>query len=427
MRAERSRLQLWGAEGEAILVETDRPWRLVLWEKAQYVPCWDLGGDVWFSPEWMETHSPEDPHCYEPIMDKANRYSQARLLESGPARAAVHWRYALCDSRYRIFRGNSRAEEYYYVYPDGIAVRHAVGWPGDAEPLGLNPTQWEVLEYILINGTGVRPEEVIEPIGFTLTNLQGDSIEIPWPNPFDNHTPLCRAYPEVTKWSEYVGVVHLRNRPSPFIAFSHDPLLFPFGTCGACGKPHAQLIAFPGASVYSHWPANDSTDFVGWIDARPEEIGARATHTSFIYGGYSYRGQMPPRPSSWLFLTGAVTEGVEEARALAGSWLTPARVGTSHLYEGYAWSERAYRFRVNKSEPIRITLTPGRPILNPVLRFYSGKTPARVTWEGAPLAPSEYRFQTVGEDLVLWIDRTLEKKTDLEIAFADGTAPESGR
>jgi len=99
MRAARSPLAQWGAEGDAILVETDRPWRLVLWEKAQYVPCWDLGDDIWFSTEWLETHSPESRHCWEPIMDKACRYSRARIVESGPARATVRWDYALCDSK----------------------------------------------------------------------------------------------------------------------------------------------------------------------------------------------------------------------------------------------------------------------------------------------------------------------------------------
>ena len=415
MRASRSRLSLWGAEGEAVLVETDRPWRLVLWEKAQYVPCWDLGGDVWFTPEWMETHSPEDPHCYEPIMDKACRFSEAWIEDSGPARATVRWDYALCDSLYRIFRGNSRAEEIYQVYPDGVAVRHLIGWPGDETGEGLNPTLWEVQEFILINGVGVRPEDCIEPIGLTLTNLAGDTVEIKWPNPFDSYTPLCTVHPELAEWGEYIGVVHLRDHPNPFVAFSRNPVLFPHAQCANCGKPHPQICGFAGQASYSHWPANDSTDFVGWIEASPEEIGRRATHTSFVSTGYDYAGRTPPRPSSWLFLTGAVTGGVDEARALAGSWLTPARVESSHLFEGYAFSERAYRFRAGDGRPVTVRLAPSHPIVNPVLRLYRGTPPQKVLWNRAALAPDEFRWQVVGEDLLLWIDRTLETETSLEI------------
>jgi hypothetical protein len=415
MRVARSRLAQWGAEGDAIRVETDRAWSLVLWEKAQYVPCWDLGGDVWFTPEWMETHSPEDPHCYEPIMDKACRYSRARITESGPARAAVRWEYALCDSRYRIFRGNSRAEETYHIFPDGIAVRHLVGWPGDESAEGLNPTIWEVQEFIVINGVGVRPEECIEPVGFTLTNLAGDTIDLKWPNPFEEWTSLCSVYPEIAEWSEYIGIVHLRDHPEPFVAFPRNRALFPFADCASCGKPHPQICGFAGAANYCHWPANDSTDFVGWTEAKPEEVAERPTHTSFFSTGYSYGGETPGRPSSWLFLTGAVTSGAEEARMAVGSWLSPARVETSHLWEGYAYSERAYRIRVNKPGPVSVRLSPTRPIVNPVLRLYHGQPPGEVICNGALVAPGEFRWQMVGEDLVLWLSRRLTGEATVEI------------
>lgn len=418
MRVARSRLAQWGAEGDAIRVETDRPWSLVLWEKAQYVPCWDLGGDVWFTPEWMETHSPEDPHCYEPIMDKECRFSRAEILEDGPARAVVRWDYALCDSLYRVFWGNTRAEERYRVYPDGIAVRHLAGWPGDQVADQLNAVLWEVQEFIVINGVGVHPEDVIEPIGFTLTNLAGDAIELKWPNPFDRYTHLCTVYPEIAEWSEYIGLVHLRNHPDPFVAFPRNPLLFAHAECGECGRAHPQICGFAGAANYSHWPANDSTDFVGWVEASPEEVGSRATHTSFFSTGYSYAGKTPPRPSSWLFLTGAVPGGVEEARALAGSWLTPAHVETSHLFEGYAYSERAYRVRVNKAGPASLRLRPVRPIVNPVVRLYSWALPARVALNGVDLDPAEFRSQQVEQDLLLWINRTLDDDTTIEIAPA---------
>ena len=418
MNAVRKKLSLWGTEGEALIVETDRPWRLILWEKAQFVPCWDLGGDVWFTPEWFETSSPENPHCYEVIMDKACRYSEAAIAESGPARVTVHWKNALCDSLYRIFHGNTRSEEYYRVFPDGIAVRQLVGWPGDQAPDGINPGIWEVEEFILINGPGVRPEDCVEPIGFTLANLAGDMLELEWPHPFEQGQALCKLKPEIAEWSEYVGVVHLRDHPSPFVAFPRNPLLFPFADCHACGKPHPQMNAFGGASNYSHWPANDSTEFVGWTRATEEEVRTRATHTSFVNCGYSYGGVTPPRPSSWLFLTGAVTGGVEEARSLAGSWLSPAKVESPQLFEGYAYSQRAYCFRAAGPSPVTVRFSPTRPIVNPVLRLYSGRPPVKVLWDGSPLSESEFRAQAVGDDVVVWIDKVLDKETRLEVSPA---------
>jgi hypothetical protein len=415
MKACRKDLSLWGTQGDAVIVETDQPWRLILWEKAQYVPCWDLGGDVWFTPEWFETSSPEDPHCYEVIMDKACRFSEASIAESGPARITVHWKNALCDSLYRIFHGNTRSEEYYRVFPDGIAVRHLVGWPGDECPDGINPGIWEVQEFILINGPGVRPEDCVEPIGFTLTNLAGDTFDLEWPHPFDEGKALCELKPEIAEWSEYIGVVHLRDHPEPFVAFPRNRLLFPFADCSACGKPHPQMNAFAGASNYSHWPANDSTEFVGWVLATEEEVRTRATHTSFVNCGYHYAGQTPPRPSSWLFLTGAVTGGIEEARALAGSWLSPAQVESSHLFEGYSYSQRAYCFRAREPGPVKIRLSPSRPIINPVLRLYFGRPPVKVMCDGEELPASDFEAQAVGDDLLVYINRTIEEATSLEI------------
>ncbi|MFB3880578.1 MAG: hypothetical protein ACE149_04905 [Armatimonadota bacterium] len=417
MKAVRRKLALWGTEGEAVVVETGHPWRLILWEKAQYVPCWDLGGDVWFTPEWFETSSPEDPHCYEVIMDKDCRFSEVHIRESGPARATVHWKNALCNSLYRIFHGDTRSEEYYRVYPDGVAVRQLVGWPGQDLSDGLNPGIWEVEEFILINGPGVRPQDCIEPIGFTLTNLAGDALDLPWPHPFKQGKALCELKPEIADWSEYVGVVHLRDHPSPFVAFPRNRLLFPFANCQACGKPHQQMNAFAGASNYSHWPANDSREFVGWVLATEEEVQTRATHTSFVNCGYSYGGVTPPRPSSWLFLTGAVTGGVDEARRLAGSWLGRAKVESSHLFEGYAYSQRAYCFRASAPGPVRIKLAPTQPIINPVLRLYFGRPPVRVSWNGRPLPDSEFCAQPVDDDVLIWIGRTLDEETTLEIGL----------
>ena len=103
MRAFETQLEFSGEKGHAVVVECEKPWRFVFWDKAQYVGCVDLGEGVWFTPEWCEVNSPNDLHCYEPIMDKQLRWSKIQLLESGPARARVRWTYALNDMRYRIF------------------------------------------------------------------------------------------------------------------------------------------------------------------------------------------------------------------------------------------------------------------------------------------------------------------------------------
>jgi len=137
--------------------------------QGQYVGCVDVGDDVWFTPEWCETNSPNDLHCYEPIMDKQLRWSRVEIIENGPARVRVKWSYTLPDMRYRIFHGDTRAEEIYTIYPDGVAVREVVLCLGTKNNHGGNANLWQVAEWILINGAGSNPLEVMEmPTPFTL-------------------------------------------------------------------------------------------------------------------------------------------------------------------------------------------------------------------------------------------------------------------
>jgi hypothetical protein len=50
-----------------------------------------------------------------------------------------------------------------------------------------------------------------------------------------------------------------------------------------------------------------------------------------------------------------------------------------------------------------------------VLRLYRGQVPAAVTWDGEHLGEGEVRTQTSGEDLLIWINRTLDRATTIEI------------
>ena len=129
VRAYEGDISFSGINGPGIIVEFGKPWRLTFWSEAYFIPCWDLGRQ-WLTHEWLETGSTENMHCYEPMMDYELRYTNARIVQAGGARAVVHWHYALCDNRFRIFHGNTTADETYTVYPDGIAMRKLVGWPG---------------------------------------------------------------------------------------------------------------------------------------------------------------------------------------------------------------------------------------------------------------------------------------------------------
>ena len=314
MRAYETQLEFSGKTGHAVVVDCDKPWRFVFWDKAQYVGCVDVGGGVWFTPEWCETNSPNDLHCYEPIMDKQLRWSRIEILERGPARVRVRWTYALNDMRYRIFHGDTRAEEIYTIYPDGVAVREVVLWPGTKNNHGGNANLWQVAEWILINAAGTSPHECLQlPTPFTLRSGCGETVEVPWPLPADNFDPFCSYYPQVAEWPMFVGQINLKERPNPFLIICKNQALFPFMPCNACKGSHPYFNLFPGKNfynIYKHWPVTDMEDFLEWVPAG-EDVGKVATHTSFMDVNFALRRSSddyiptPDQGTTWYMLVGA--------------------------------------------------------------------------------------------------------------------------
>ncbi len=423
VRATEDDISFSGISGPGIVVGFGQPWRLTFWSEAYSIPCWDLGRQ-WLTNEWFETGSTENLHCYEPMMDYESRYSTARIVQPGPARVVVHWHYALCDNRFRIFNGNTTADEYYTVYPDGIAIRRLVGWPGDESDFGGNPTYWEVGEWIVLNPTGVVPEDTLRSPALTLTDLAGSVIDLSWPYYRQGPRSLCAQFPEMARWGEFIGRVNFVDQPSPFAAFPNSPLLFPHEACGVCGELHPEIRPFVGNQSDMHLPSYKRADYVGWKRAN-DEAGKRPTTTSLASYGYAYgmqgtagartapvyrRLSRPHRPTTWLSLQGVTAGGdMEELRAIVASWLYPARIDPvtpphEAVYEGYAFAQRAHEFRMLEGRSVEFDMVPAAATVNPV--FVLNNWPAdgvRIAWGGRQVAAEDIVVQREEEDLVVWV------------------------
>ncbi len=436
MQAMETRLEFSGELGHAIVVDCDKPWRFVFWDKAQYIGCVDVGEGVWFTPEWCETNSPNDLHCYEPIMDKQLRWSKVQILESGPARVRVRWTYALNDMRYRIFHGDTHAEEIYTIYPDGIAVREVILWPGTLNNHGGNANLWQVAEWILINAAGSNPLDVLEmPAPFVLRNGEGQAIRVPWPLPAEGFEPFCAHYPELAEWPMYIGAVNLKGLPSPFLAIIKNQALFPFMPCSHCKGPHPYFNMFPGKNlynIYKHWPVTTMEDFIQWVPAG-EDVGKVATHTSFMDVNFALRRSAadyiptPDPGTTWYMLVGATAADSDGAdlEAITRSYYSPAAVEIMRdpgervemhrgrvLLEGYDYAVRAYTFRKTGADDVRLTMSPTAPQINPVFVINGWHAPAAtVTVDGQPLPQKQVRLQVSGEDLVVWVEGVFSQET----------------
>jgi hypothetical protein len=438
MRAYETQLEFSGKQGHAVVVDCDKPWRFVFWDKAQYVGCVDVGDGVWFTPEWCETNSPNDLHCYEPIMDKQLRWSRIEILESGPARARVRWTYALNDMRYRIFHGDTRAEEIYTIYPDGVAVREVILWPGTQNNHGGNANLWQVAEWILINAAGTSPHECLQlPTPFTLRNGGGEAIQVPWPLPADNFLPFCSFYPQLADWPMYVGKINLKDRPNPFLIICKNQALFPFMPCSTCKGNHPYFNMFPGKNfynIYKHWPVTDMEDFLQWVPAG-EDVGKVATHTSFMDVNFALRRSgrdyipTPDPGTTWYMLVGATANGTDgsELEQLGRAYQSPARIDVLRdagereelhrgrvLLEGYDFALRAYILRKSGDDRVRLTMTPTVPQINPVFVVDAWTAPhVRVYLDGEELGSDRFQAQVQGQELAVWISGHFEAAVDI--------------
>ncbi len=436
MRAYETQLEFSGKSGHAVIVECEKPWRFVFWDKAQYVGCVDVGKGVWFTSEWCETNSPNDLHCYEPIMDKQLCWSKVQILESGPARARVKWTYALCDMQYRIFHGNTRAEEIYTIYPDGIAVREIVLWPGMENNHGGNANLWQVAEWILINAAGTSPLDFLRmPTPFTLRNGSGESIDVPWPLPATDFEPFCNYYPQVSEWPMYAGKINLKGVPNPFVIICKNQALFPYVPCSSCQGNHPYFNMFPGKNlynIYKHWPVTDMEDFIQWVPAG-DDIGKVATHTSFMDVNFALRRSAsdyiptPDQGATWYLLVGATGEDTDgsELEEIAHSYHSPARIEIQHdpdepdelhrgrvLLEGYDHALRAYTFRKQGADRVRLVMRPTASQVNPVFLISGWSSPnVRVVVNDKQLDSDSFRAQIHGRDLTIWVQGEFEEVT----------------
>jgi len=423
-----------------IRVEFGKPWSFVSWREAQYVCCWDIEG-VWFTSEWFETMGTKSEYDYEPISDKQCRHTNARVLEAGPARTVIHWRYSLCDTLGRIFNGNTAADEYHYIYPDGISVRKLVGWPGDQSDFGGDPTFWEVGEVIIVNPKGSMSYENINPKAATFSDAKGQEFTLDWTEDeidrsvagleiLSRHREtwpksregwqrsMCLAHPKTTKWDEYIIRVNLRNRPSPFVIFPRDNELFPHAPCSAgCeDNDHPHISLWPSYQTFYHWPIFRREYQIGFNAAEPEMM-RKATHTSVAsIGVWQKRGEeiwRPKRGATWLFLTGVTTASNVFLRELAKSWLHPAEIHDNEAYQGYDPSQRAYLFKSTK-EKCEFTFEPTNTIINPVFILDGWKgMHIKIKVNDQELSPNEFEYSWQEDKIIVWTAIAVRKTTTI--------------
>ncbi len=204
----------------------------------------------WYTDEFLETWG--DDACApgwdcEPMSDKQGRYSRVNIVENSDARAVVHWRYALAEvEQYHGAWSDPDtgwfdwADEYWTVYPDGIAIRKQVLHSTDP----MRPHEWQ--ETIVLHQPGSTPGDDINNDAITLENMQGATQTYTWQHkPAGDFGPPLAPAGVTGPPDPNIQIVNLKSNWKPFQIVAPD---------GASANIYNDEDTYFDFECWNHWP-----------------------------------------------------------------------------------------------------------------------------------------------------------------------------
>lgn len=399
------RLRRIGPDSDVVVRFDNSPNRLVFWQGTNYIPAWVTGDDKWYTDEFVETWGsgcPAGGDC-EPMSDKQSRYSHVNILESDDARVVVHWRYALAEVekylgawRDPATGWSDWADEYWTVYPDGVAVRKQVLHSTDID----RTHEWQ--ETIVLHQPGSRPEDDINLDAITLANMQGASQTYTWkPKPAGEFgTP--HGPPAVTGPPDpNIQIVNIKSEWKPF------QIVPPGGTSANLYNDEPTYYNF---ECWNHWPVAQiaSSDRPCVSDDRPSH-----SSLSHLYWKDYVR---TANTETKILMDGLTTMSASQLLPLAKSWISPPQLrvesGDSRG-DGYDPAQRAYVLtNPNNGAPTRLRLTleasSASPVFDPAIvirNWGDGGVSVQVDGKPAKTVRIGHIRRLEGTDLVVWMAR----------------------
>jgi len=319
---------LWrGSDLPDIVVRfADSPVRFVFWRGTGYIPAVVSENGIWMTDQSIESWGPGE--CFEAMGDKQTHYSHVRIIENTAARCVIHWRYALSSINHAILNEDESgwgdwADEYWTIYPDGVAVRKQVLWSRHYDK-DFNTYQFQ--ETIFFNQPGTRPQDNIEYEALTFCDMEGNKASYSWkdsiPKKFDR--PVYQPLQLVNFKSEY----------KPYSIFDPKRITRPF-RFGAM----AEYSTFP---CWNHWPVQQTPS-----DGRNVVASDKPSHSSLTDSNGQIQILEKGVDGSYLAssLIGMTNQTIESLLPLARSWnYAPTLSNVSQQFKsiGYDKYQRAY-------------------------------------------------------------------------------------
>jgi len=173
--------RLWpvGEYSDIVVGFSRLPVRMVFWRGTGYCPAWVSSNVKWVTDQSPESWNWNTVGCFEQLSDKQCRYSNVRIIENSEARVVIHWRTASPAIDYSLNHVDpvtgwgEWTDEYYYIYPDAVAVRYQEIHSPEAAVM-----EWQQSE--ILNQPGTRPQDNVNLDAVTILNMKGQSETWSW-------------------------------------------------------------------------------------------------------------------------------------------------------------------------------------------------------------------------------------------------------
>jgi len=402
-----------------LVVDFDAPYKFIFWRGMSYAPSWALDNSLTslFFAETVEPGVFRD--CCEMMSDRECRYSHVRVIHASAARIVVHWRYALADAANAICR-NQWADELFYIYPDGTAVRNVTihldpkdeaVWQtcpqtGRRVPCSMingspGKRTFNDMEFITVNPPGASSDDVTPLDALTMLDAETFSETFRWPQP----RSLTGA--GLPKLDEYIFRLNYKNRAGVFVASQPAGLQVHLQkNSGMRYEAGAQVQDDRWVTVenlpanfadHIHWPVTRGYGTMPLTD--PVVYRDRPTHTFLGFANNSPVDVTARGDVTWVWFCGMAPEKEGELRTRVRAWSRPAEIrGASYLV-----LQGAYRVDGNGTEA-NLQVDSGQAAIRPTfLLSHARNSHVAILVNGRPLGPAE---AAVGLESSLESDQT---------------------
>lgn len=394
---------LWriGPYPDVVVSFANAPFHYVFWHGANYGDGMVTGNGIWIGDQSFESHTVLGTHhmTAEHMNDKHDMHSSISIVENTDARVVLHWRYGLVDVIGRfsnvdpITGWEDWADEYFYIYPDGTAVRDGT-IHGTANHYGLT-------EPTILLEPGKKAEDYVSLEAATIANNQGEAHTYSWatslpPFPFPDQPADAN-----------IAVVNLKSAYKPFYIYPAGTGLGPYGWAPELRPEYSH---FP---TWNHWPVNQIPSD-GRYALFPDHFGSAA-----ILSPKTYLKPLegPNVTRSTYFLFGLTKEPIAALAMMDRSWLQPPviTVAGEDFSASYDPAQRTYLLTQRSGSATRkakleltVSASDHSPVVNPAFVVKNwGEAAADIRIDGAKFPNGKVRTGLVhsleGTDLIVWI------------------------